>query len=191
MEWNRSETLALASVKCTTCHGSGMRDKTKGTDAVCNCVLRAIFRACYDRFAQCANKDLMSSRVSLEHATTRDMTGSWSRRNEEYVADFLLVAKRSLTEEEHKLFRFHFLLGADWRLCCRKLGIEKGNFFHAVYRIQQKLGRVFADLQPYALYPLRDYFTSSRRDKQFSKVVSIRPERTTSLPNLISLKRAA
>lgn len=191
MEWNRSETLALASAKCATCEGSGFREKTKGDEAVCNCVLRAIFRACYDRFVQCANKDLTSSRISLEHATTRDLSGGWSRRNEEYVADFLQVAKKNLTEEEHKLFRFHFLLGADWRLCCRKLDMEKGNFFHAVYRIQHKLGRVFRNLQPYALYPVRDYFTSGRRDKQFANVVSIRPERTTNLPNLISLKRAA
>jgi hypothetical protein len=52
----------------------------------------------------------------------------------------------------------HFLGGADWRACTRALGLDRGNFFHAVYRIEQKLGRVFFEIQPYALYPLREYF---------------------------------
>ena len=63
-----------------------------------------------------------------------------------------------LAESEHRLFRYHFLLGADWTLCTRKLGMSRGNFFHAVYRIEQKLGRVFRELQPYPLFPLDDYF---------------------------------
>jgi hypothetical protein len=36
--------------------------------------------------------------------------------------------------------------------------MERGDFFHAVYRIEQRLGRVFAELEPYALYPLSEYF---------------------------------
>lgn len=101
--------------------------------------------------------------VSLEH------TGSggarrymWSRKDEEYIADFTLVSRRSLTAGEYTIFKYHFLLGADWSLCCRKLKMERGNFFHAVYRIQQKLGKVYRELEPYALYPLDEYFGSSR-----------------------------
>jgi hypothetical protein len=41
--------------------------------------------------------------------------------------------------------------------------MDRGNFFHSVYRIQQKLGRVFRELQPYALYPLDEYFGGSVR----------------------------
>jgi len=50
------------------------------------------------------------------------------------------------------------LLGADWKLCCRRLKMDRGNFFHTLYRIQQKLGRVFRELEPYALFPLDEYF---------------------------------
>jgi hypothetical protein len=82
----------------------------------------------------------------------------WSRKDEEYIADFSLVSRRYLDDFEYKLFRFHFLLGADWRLCCRQLNMEKGVFFHSVYRIQQKLGRAFRELEPYALFPLDEYF---------------------------------
>ncbi len=67
----------------------------------------------------------------------------WGRRDEEYIADFCLVSRRFLDDEEYKLFRFHFLLGADWKLCCRQLKMERGLFFHSIYRMQQKLGRVF------------------------------------------------
>ena len=79
------------------------------------------------------------------------------------MADFCLVSRRNLTETEHRLFRYHFLLGAEWMLCARKLGLSRGNFFHAVYRIEQKLGRVFRELQPYPLFPLDDYFNGPSR----------------------------
>ena len=69
------------------------------------------------------------------------------RKDEEFVADFCLVARRALSDCEHKLFRYHFLLGADWKLCTRKLGIDRGTFFRRVYRIEQKLSRVFRELE--------------------------------------------
>jgi hypothetical protein len=189
MEWNRTETLALAGAKCTQCKGIGLRKVERG-EVVCNCVLRAAFRSCYTRFRECVNKDVMFSRVSLEHGCSREAGGSWSRKNEEYVADFLTIAKRTLNEEEHRIFRYHFLLGADWRLCTRKLQMEKGLFFHAVYRIQQKLGRVFAELQPYPLFPLSEYFGRSTRSGQSAKVVPIRKDRP-SLQESVPLKRSA
>jgi hypothetical protein len=79
------------------------------------------------------------------------------------MADFCLVTRRALTEPEHQLFRYHFLLGADWKLCTRKLQMDRGNFFHSVYRIEQKLGRAFREVQPYALFPLSDYFHGPSR----------------------------
>jgi hypothetical protein len=68
-----------------------------------------------------------------------------------------------LSEDEYRLFRYHFLLGADWKLCTRRLGIDRGNFFHSVYRIEQKLGRTFRELAPYPLFPLDDYFHGPSR----------------------------
>jgi hypothetical protein len=103
------------------------------------------------------------SKISLEPSLGRQRPGTWGRKDEEYIADFCLMARRTLNEEEHRLFRFHFLLGADWKLCCRKLGMERGNFFHAVYRIEQKLGRVFRETEPYPLFPLDEYFHGPSR----------------------------
>ncbi len=98
------------------------------------------------------------SKISLEFIPGRERNMTWGRKDEEYMADFILVSRRTLDDLEFKVFKFHFLLGADWKLCCRRLGNDRGNFFHAVYRVQQKLGRVFRELEPYSLFPLDEYF---------------------------------
>jgi hypothetical protein len=49
--------------------------------------------------------------------------------------------------------------------------MDRGNFFHSVYRIEQKLGRMFRELKPYPLFPLDDYFHGpSRLAPAFSPV---------------------
>lgn len=105
------------------------------------------------------------SRVSLEYVPGRRGRMTWSFKDEEYCADFILVSRRTLDDFEYKVFKYHFLLGADWKLCCRKLGLDRGNFFHCVYRIEQKLGRVFRELQPYGLWPLDEYFNGTVRSR--------------------------
>jgi len=157
MKWTRSETLALAVPNCTHCFGTGIRSLKRGEAHACNCVFRAIFRACYARFRHCATKEKYLSKVSLDSGI-RGGRRIWGRKDEEYVADFTLVSRRSLNPEECKLFSYHFLLGADWRLCCRKLKMDRGSFFHSIYRIEQKLGKIFRELKPYGLFPLDEYF---------------------------------
>jgi hypothetical protein len=164
-DWTHSETIAIAKESCVQCQGVGLRDSysRKGLKAPCNCVLRNIFRLCYARFRYCIEKEKHVSQARLAVIGGTERRTVWGRRDEEYVADFCLVSKRVLEESEYKLFRFHFLLGADWRLCCRQLKMERGNFFHEIYRIQQKLGRVYRELEPYPLYPLDEYFGGTAR----------------------------
>lgn len=181
MVWTRSETLALAVHNCVHCDGLGLRVSEKDEPMQpCNCVLRSIFRACYIRFRECIDKEKYVTRVTLDAVHGVDCKNAYSRKNEEYVADFCLVSTRFLTEKEHIIFRYHYLLGADWKLCCRKLGLDRGTFFHLVYRIQQKLGRAFRELEPYSLYPLSEYFGGEMRMAGATrpterKVVPIRP----------------
>lgn len=164
MEWNRSETIALAKHSCTLCHGSGLRSSWGTTIVPCNCVLRAIFRACYARFRHCVESEECLTQKSFEYLPSSGETAvMYDRKNEEYAADFVLIAKRHLDERDLKLFRYHFLLGADWKLCCAKLGTDRGSFFHAVYRIQQKLGKAFRETQPYPLFPVYEYFDETRQ----------------------------
>jgi hypothetical protein len=108
-------------------------------------------------------KEKHMSRVSLQRISGRSSRLTWGRKDEEYVADFYLVSQRHLDDAEFKIFKYHFLYGADWKLCCKKFNMDRGNFFHAVYRIQQKLGRVYRELTPYALFPLDEYFNGALR----------------------------
>jgi hypothetical protein len=88
---------------------------------------------------------------------------TYARANEDFKIDFVSVSKRFLPDpEEWALFRYHFVLGADWKLCTKKLGIDRGTFFHRVYALENKLGRVYRTLKPYPLYPLEDYFRGMR-----------------------------
>ena len=162
MDWTRSDTIALAKQSCAQCHGLGLRPDVKATPYPCNCVFRAVFRACYARFRHCATREKYMSKVTLEHIAGRDGRLTWGRKDEEYVADFCQVSRKALDELGYKVFRFHFLLGADWRLCTRQLNIDRGTFFHEVYRIEQRLGRVFRELEPYSLFPLDEYFHGTR-----------------------------
>ncbi len=142
-------------------------------------MLREIFRACYMRFRRCATQDKHISHSRLELVSGCGSHYNWGRKDEEYVADFSLVTRRSLSDSEYRIFKYHFLLGADWRLCCRKLKIDRGTFFHQVYRMEQKLGRVFRELQPYGLYPLEEYFHGERKQAVRSSrhVFQVRPVR--------------
>jgi hypothetical protein len=148
-------------------------------------VLRTIFRACYARFRHCAEKEKHMSRVSPERIPGREGKLTWGRKDEEYIADFCLVSQKALDEFEYKVFKFHFLLGADWRLCTRKMGIDRGTFFHAVYRIEQKLGRVFRELEPYSLYPLDEYFRGAYRQHKAQVHVMPNPRPPLVPPQLV------
>ncbi len=141
----------------------------------CNCVFRSIFRICYNRFIECATQEKAITKVSLDVGTGRQRRYVWGRKSEEFAADFYLVSKRTLDELEWKAFRFHYLLGAGWRLCCTRLGMDRGNFYHMIYRIEQKLGRTFRDLEPYALFPLDEYFNGSVRRENPITLVPMRP----------------
>ena len=180
IQWNRSNTLALASQRCAYCHGLGMRGLS--ADLPCDCVLRAIFRVCYKRFVEYATTERWMSRVSLEIHCGPNRRGTWGRKEEEYMADFILVSKRILDEDEQRLFRYRFLLGCDWRLYEHRFGIDRGTYFNMVYRIMKKLGRAYAELEPYPLYPLSEYFHGDHRNEpsralspQECKVQAIRP----------------
>jgi hypothetical protein len=164
MEWTRSETLGLALVQCTTCHGLGLRRVKRGKEAPCNCVLRSIFRACFRRFRRCIEKEKQVSLCTLSFTGGRAQSMTWGRKNEEFIADFLLMVRRLLSDDEYRIFRFHYLLGADWRLCTLRLKIDRGEFFHYLYKLEARLGKAFREVEPYGLYPLDEYFYGRTRE---------------------------
>ena len=168
MMWNRTEILVLAKPTCQLCAGSGIRRRKRLGDDVCPCTLRAVFRQCIRRFRECVASGKLGSAVKVERVSKAvNATRVYGRKNEEYMADFDLIARRTLTEPvELNVYRFHMMLGADWKLCCRRLNISRGDFFHAVYRVQEKLGRAFRETQPYGIFPLNEYFGNISRDER-------------------------
>lgn len=190
MEWNRSEAIGTSNMTCAHCHGEGLRVVSRnrsGSAKPCNCTLRGVFRACYAKFRECATKPKHLSRATLQNCSGPSGLRVWSRKDEEYMADFQLVATRTLDEFHLRIFRYHFLLGADWRLCCRKLNMDRGNFFHAVYRIQQQLGLVFKELKPYPLFPTDEYFGGTIR-KQLPGALSTARTNVVQMPCHAKLK---
>jgi hypothetical protein len=165
VKWTRSETLALAQHDCLYCFGLGMRLGKNRKQAACNCVLRHIFRCCYRRFRDCA---AMGGSISQCAYVVKDGARSniWSMVGQEYAADFCLIARRALSDSEFRLFSLHYLDGGDWHQCAPLLHMNRGEFWHEVYRIQQKLGRRFRELEPYALWPLDEYFGGTVRAKE-------------------------
>ena len=139
------------------CGGEGLRG-WPGKQRPCPCVFRGVFRVCYQRFVHCVNQEKYVNKVRLHTCGVTVGRRAYERAVEDYIADFTLVARRSLDEYHYRIFRYHYLLGADFRLCCARLDLKRGEFFNAVYAIQHKLGLVYSSLKPYALYPLADYF---------------------------------
>jgi hypothetical protein len=123
-------------------------------------VLRAIFRACYAKFRGCVEHPRYLSQASVRSNKSTFGLHNWGLPHEEFIADFCLVSRRSLNKARYRIFSAHFLLRGDWKLCCRQLHMDRGAFFHEVYRIEQVLGRTFRELRPYPLFPIDEYLAS-------------------------------
>jgi hypothetical protein len=174
MKWNRSNAIGLALASCTFCGGHGMVEPDRDiAERPCGCVLRAIFRACYRRFRDCALRGTQLGTVSLDRTPGPIGRTCYSRKREEFAADFCLVTRRVLTEDEYTLFRFTYLLGADWQLLATRFSLERGEYYHTLYRIQEKLGRVFAEVKPYALYPVDEYFCGPVKVRKIPRAKSM------------------
>ena len=143
-----------------------MRELQRGLDKPCQCVFRGIFRTCYEHFRECANATEQPGAVTLERNQGRSGYRIFSLKRQEYAADFCLAARRALSEQEYRIFRYAFLLRADAVLCCRYLEIDQGFFFHELYRVEETLGRYFAELRPYPLYPIDEYMGGAVRTRR-------------------------
>ena len=150
--------MALALTGCVTCNGIGLSDQKP-----CNCVLRSVFRIVLNKVHECSAGGHLRP-IQWDGARGPQNRQGNGRVYEDFAADAYLIAKRTLTEpNEWDVFRFHYLLGADWKLCCQRLHINRGACFHLYYRIEQKLGNAFATTEPYALFPVDECFQRTTR----------------------------
>ncbi len=154
-QWSPQSIVDLANPRCMKCRGLGTSHKP----GPCGCVLRRVFNICYHKYESITSSDRYQSKV-----TTRGGINA-CRPNEEYVADFVLIGRRVLSTHPkllQQVFELHILRGLESLICVNKIRtVNRGRFFHGVYKVQELLGREFHDLTPYALYPLQSYFSRS------------------------------
>lgn len=164
--WTHESVAGLFKPLCVRCKNSGLLTAYK-QKIPCGCVTRAIFRACWRKW-----KDIHANGISLRSSLLRMTQPSGpvnsphptSRNHEEFCADFELIAKRTLTDPfEYAVFRLHFLQDKECLECCQRLSINRGTFWHSVFRIEQKLGRAFRETEPYAIFPVDEYFGKTDR----------------------------
>lgn len=152
---NSNDVLALAATGCTLCNGLGTRDKLEA----CGCVERQVFRIVMAKVRQIATGEHLLRPVTLGALARPQGRRPTPRREESFVADIWLIACRVLSPRANQLFRFHYLLGADSKLCCQRLRMDRGAFFHEAYRVEKQLGRAFRTMKPFPLFPLDEYFS--------------------------------
>jgi hypothetical protein len=156
--WTRRYT-SNSSQNCVRCIGLGTVTGYGNKPRLCACVLRRIFRQLVDRYHVVGNTRRFTSTPNLETVPSgSDSTRTWGRKDEEYRADLWLLGKRILEPVHWQIFRRH-QLGCEDSGICASLGLNRGNFFHAVYEIEERVARAAIELEPYALYPIDQYLS--------------------------------
>jgi hypothetical protein len=176
------DVIALAYEKCVCCFGMGLCQPRHREAKPCKCVYRAVFRACYNRFKFCSDAPpRLPACPFRRNAKNGGATGNnssaacgpsvrlrYGHPNAEYSADFLAIARRTLGAADsfrYRVFERHYLRRENWRVCTAQLGMDRGTFFHEVYRIEEALGRAFRETVPFALWPLDEYFRGTTRER--------------------------
>lgn len=156
-------TAALANPRCPVCFGAGHYAVRR---EMCRCVASGVFRLCYERFREYASPDCACrATVAPPVASFPTPRGTWGIAEKEFVADFLALAESALDANEYRLFRWRYLLGADIPLIRRKLKLPPLADRGLAYKcelIEQKLGRRFATIMPYPLFPIDEYLAGTR-----------------------------
>jgi hypothetical protein len=149
---------AAALAGCEHCHGFGSRPVRFGKFVVCNCALRRIFRACLVKYREVTETvGHYYGATCMEVFQGHSHLGlGYGNKGAEFRADVELTARRVLTPPQLEIFTLHFVGGMDWHVCCARLKLDRGNFFHKVYVVQEKMGRALAEA---GVYPTRSYFS--------------------------------
>jgi hypothetical protein len=144
----RGIALALAKRECIYREGTGMLSRS-----ICNCVYREAFRHCFRMFFKLEQEPKFLSRVDLTRDGPRgSRSTSDGLHNFNFSRPKRRVLRRLLSDdqahaERRRVESFQAPLPGrrDMEMCCQQLKIDRGPFFHAVYRIQNKLGRAYIE----------------------------------------------
>ncbi len=159
-DWDRGEVLSLARGNCPFCFGLGFNRGYKiwhTTGAPCICVLRRIFKQCYQKYRELRNTSLTNSHLSLEYLTNAARFNPFKDRD--FVVDFETLGGKGLCLEEREIFILHYIRGYPYYTICAKKGYSKYRYFQYIIRIEAILAQVFRSIRPYPLFPIDEYFS--------------------------------
>jgi hypothetical protein len=134
LEIERSDWAALADLNCAVCAGAGLRG-----DDHCNCVLRNVARSVLYRLYELEAGLGSIQSPTIDGTSIQEGYRVPGHRAVEFIADVDLTARRILAPKDLALFNYHLRAGHDWRWCCARVGLDRGNFYHRVYAILAKL----------------------------------------------------
>ncbi len=164
-----ADPLALSTPSCRRCGGLGTIRKRRGY-RTCACVYRRVFRACLTSYHHCQASMGSAGAVQYErvgHAQGRcAIVASFKRA--EYAADFIMLARLVLASRpiELAVFEAYHVDDQEWLVAVPRVNaslhlprpLNRGAFFHAVYREEGLLGKAILQTHPYSLFPPRSYF---------------------------------
>ena len=167
--------VALSMHSCRHCRGRGLV-ACKGRYRTCACVYRRVFRACLDSYHYCQASMGSPGAVQCERVGRAQgrcaIVASFKRA--EYAADFILLARRVLAFRpiEMAVFNAFHVDDLEWIVAVPRVNrllrqlrpprrprpLNRGSFFHAVYRAEGLIGAAILTTRPYSLFPPRQYF---------------------------------
>lgn len=161
--------VALSKPTCRRCRGRGLV-ASRGGYRTCVCVYRRVFRACLGSYHHCEASMGSAGTVQFErvgHAQGRcAIVASFKRA--EYAADFIMLARRALAHRpvELAVFEAYHVADLEWLAAVPRVNrilhlprpLNRGSFFHAVYRAEGLIGAAIVSTRPYSLFPPRQYF---------------------------------
>ena len=163
--------LPMAENGCAYCYGLGALSMYKPTARLCKCVHRNTFTACLAHYHAIEDKagswDLANPRIEVSSGNGGSGF-AYAIPMLEYRADFEGTCRKALAGRctELAVFEAYHLAGDDYKSAtvssARKTGIalNRGMFFHAVYRIEEICGAALRSTRPHALFPLDSYYSA-------------------------------
>ncbi len=152
----RARAIATANAHCLQCSGTGIR-LAKYREVACGCVHRHAFYSCvakYRRIRFCQGYP-DAPRIRLEHSGHGDP--QYAFPHSEFLADFDIAARKCLAKEDLLILEHHFIQRGEWKRGLALTKLNRGDYYHRVYAVAERMGGYLATLKPFALYPTPAY----------------------------------
>lgn len=140
----------IAKMDCAICKGAGQYF-SRGGVAWCLCVWRYIFRECLRKKQEWAyNQDYHFLTVNRHNGPANECPRL------EFSADMDSLARRcfAANPKSLRLYREYHLQDSGWKSVARLLKLDRGNFFHLVYKVEAALGKMYFENE---LFPIDKY----------------------------------